>query len=874
MNSRSVLINSASSLLVSLLIISSPLLITSKAVNASEILLDEDFNYKSRDELASAGWIIQGKAPSNVDTKNGMLNVYPGGGMSIKKEITLPANFVVEVRARSPDNSRIYFSIGTSKDSVIIDDNPYENWFYVGMGGKWPGELVYKGSEKLTDLRQFQIYRIEIESGNVRVYKNGELIGSRYIDSFKNGGKFILYTTSFWNTRFQIDYIRISGVLTSKKSLENSNFPEISLIKYPENPLESIGEIGSNPVVIYDGKEYKMYFERRGEGEIYLATSKDGIKWNVYGKVLSKGPTGSWDGDRIALGSVIYDGHMYRMWYVGMDKPPHRGRVGYAESLDGIHWRKYRNNPVLVPGGNGGWDDWNIWSPAVTFNGTHYIMMYAAQAYIYQYPHGVGMAYSTDGIHWIKYRNNPVLPVGKSGEWDDFNHAPCSLYFDGSKYHLWYYSEDGPSGVFRIGYAHSENGINWIKHPDNPMLEPSKSGWDSFDVSYCSALYEENGLKIYYVGFDGQKARIGLAYTANNLTHLSPFEKTTPALKPTPISTAIAKTSLHSAITKIKPGENSILFYSAIIIGTILSAYSLRRFYISLKNNVILEGRYLLISFFVLFFTIGVLNPEPISTLPKYAYSFLPNAFWIAVVDSIIAGMFTYVIVEILFYPSNKESRYGATLFATLCILMFEGHWWPFEEESWGVLSLSLPISFLLSIKVPKSWTRGKDIGYYNVIYIILAILYFFGPIFTSFIEYYYFNYKLFFRGLFSQPLYVSISFVESPTGQPNLVSSIAENIFNPNYFFPRGLIAFVLFIGTFYHNLTKEIFYTMLILIILSIVSPFIGYFSPFVCGITSFFAGKIIIKFVNRYQTKKKEYEEMKKKLISEMDELIKQK
>lgn len=210
-------------------------------ISKENLIFEEEFNYYSVDELTVKGWEILGKRPDRVSVKNSLLNVYPGGGVSIKRKIVLPSSFVVEIKARSPDNSRIYFSIGNGIDRVIIDDNPNEGWFYVGVGGKWPGKKLYKGSDKLTDLKEFQIYTIAIENGNVMVYKNDELIGERYVESFKGGGTFTLYTTSFWNTRFQIDYIKILAKQTSNitaSSPQKQKEKYISVVSSPKHEQE------------------------------------------------------------------------------------------------------------------------------------------------------------------------------------------------------------------------------------------------------------------------------------------------------------------------------------------------------------------------------------------------------------------------------------------------------------------------------------------------------------------------------------------------------------------------------------------------------------------------------------------------------------
>jgi len=287
--------------------------------------------------------------------------------------------------------------------------------------------------------------------------------------------------------------------------------------KWSNNPIAELPSGALFPEVIFDGKNYKMYFTLNGD--IYLAISTDGINWTVYGRVLTKGPSGSWEEDAIIPGSVIFNGTAYMMWYQGNSKG--QGRVGLAMSTDGIRWTKYAGNPVLSPGGNGGWDDWNIWSPVVTFNGTHYVMLYAAQSVIHEYPHGVGMAYSEDGIHWTKYSKNPVIPG--ANEVDRWSHCPSALIFDGREYKLWYSGEDGPSGTFRIWYANSSDAISWTRYPDKPVLTPSDTGWDSQDVRDPAVLKIGDSFWMWYWGYDGSTSGIGFAYTSEPTINQAPL---------------------------------------------------------------------------------------------------------------------------------------------------------------------------------------------------------------------------------------------------------------------------------------------------------------------------------------------------------------
>jgi hypothetical protein len=62
---------------------------------------------------------------------------------------------------------------------------------------------------------------------------------------------------------------------------------------------------------------------------------------------LEPGSTGEWDaGGAAAIGTVIKDDGRFRMWYYGLRLPAHHGEqpdlplTCYAESDDGVHWRK------------------------------------------------------------------------------------------------------------------------------------------------------------------------------------------------------------------------------------------------------------------------------------------------------------------------------------------------------------------------------------------------------------------------------------------------------------------------------------------------------------------------------------------------------
>ncbi len=109
---------------------------------------------------------------------------------------------------------------------------------------------------------------------------------------------------------------------------------------------------------------------------IGYATSSDGLSWEKHaaGPVLDIGPPEAWDDAGVSEPVVLYDGRQYRMWYTGFDGS--RRRLGYATSADGVHWEKSLANPVFQEGAAGGWDGMAISGPAVIRQDNTYRLWY------------------------------------------------------------------------------------------------------------------------------------------------------------------------------------------------------------------------------------------------------------------------------------------------------------------------------------------------------------------------------------------------------------------------------------------------------------------------------------------------------------------
>ena len=242
----------------------------------------------------------------------------------------------------------------------------------------------------------------------------------------------------------------------------------------------------------------------------FITQSYSQILWtkDPENPVLKRGANGTWDDVQVGSPFIIYDGALYHMWYNGNDGS--NTNIGYASSTDRIDWVKHPT-PVLNHGSAGSWDNLYILHPTVYFDGNTYHMWYTgSNGSVSQ----IGYATSPDSINWTKYSGNPVLPLGEAGSWDDQNvNTPEVLFIDGV-FHMWYAGFDG--GHEQIGHATSHNGIDWEKDTLNPVLKVGMTGsWDNANVSQPSVLFDGTMFHMWYGGGSDFSWKIGYAYSVD-----------------------------------------------------------------------------------------------------------------------------------------------------------------------------------------------------------------------------------------------------------------------------------------------------------------------------------------------------------------------
>lgn len=228
-----------------------------------------------------------------------------------------------------------------------------------------------------------------------------------------------------------------------------------------------------------------------------------------------------WEGSGSDFETIIRDGDVFRMWYMGMEltnkdgtklmfnpaKPDERrdSVVCYAESRDGIHWTKPELGLFEF---NGSKKNNIVWAVPKLDNFTPFKdanpdarpdEKYKA---VSEGPGGLYGLKSADGIHWTRISEKPIITRGK---FDTQNNA----FWDPIRKHYWCYirsfhgpdgkiTNDTKTGVRDVQVATSKDFLNWT---ETEIL--------SYPNSRDEALYT-NAIQPYYraphlfVGFPGR----------------------------------------------------------------------------------------------------------------------------------------------------------------------------------------------------------------------------------------------------------------------------------------------------------------------------------------------------------------------------------
>lgn len=231
--------------------------------------------------------------------------------------------------------------------------------------------------------------------------------------------------------------------------------------------------------------------------------------WTKRGVVVDIGAPGDPDSITLSAPTVVYADGEYKLWYQATSGPFPVCNILYANSTDGITWVKH--GVVLGPGTPG--QDNYPYFPFVMKQGSVYKMWYSG----YSAPDLSGIyriyyATSSDGLVWN--RQGLAIDVGAPGSYDDFFVYNPFVMYDGT-YRMWYDGNDHTN--VRIMYATSTDGITWMKRGVSLNLGAPGSK-ENVHVTSAAILNESGGYHMWYRGSDGSINRIFYATSSDGIS--------------------------------------------------------------------------------------------------------------------------------------------------------------------------------------------------------------------------------------------------------------------------------------------------------------------------------------------------------------------
>ena len=216
------------------------------------------------------------------------------------------------------------------------------------------------------------------------------------------------------------------------------------------------------------------------------------------GLILGPGPAGHWDSERVSCPRVLQlpDG-TWRMWYYGRDPGFDRritlptGRVGVADSRDGIHWERVKGpltmGAVLEPHADEQrFDAGHVGVSDIAYrDGLYWLWYFGGDRTPRKFfgmeitgvPMRPGLAISRDGLHFVRVEGpvqGALLDVGGPGDPDPLIVGwPQVIPWDDGSFRMYYHTLDArPRYV--VCWAESTDGLRFTKR--GVVMEPGPQG--------------------------------------------------------------------------------------------------------------------------------------------------------------------------------------------------------------------------------------------------------------------------------------------------------------------------------------------------------------------------------------------------------------
>ena len=257
-----------------------------------------------------------------------------------------------------------------------------------------------------------------------------------------------------------------------------------------------------------EGDLFRIYFTGR-DGESRSHTGSLVAEISTSPRVVSvgekpliePGDLGCFDDSGAMLSWITTTESARYLYYIGWNTGrtvPFRNSLGLCIDTGSGTFRKYAPGPILdrTP-----WEPHFVASACVLRDGPLWRMWYLSctewrlRGERPEHRYHLKYATSADGIHWdregrvaIDYRDDDEMAISRP-----------SVIRDGDLWRMWY-SHRGDA--YRIGYAESQDGLDWQRLDHLAGIDTSDSGWDSEMIEYPH-VFDHGGAR--YMLYNGNR---------------------------------------------------------------------------------------------------------------------------------------------------------------------------------------------------------------------------------------------------------------------------------------------------------------------------------------------------------------------------------
>ncbi len=260
-------------------------------------------------------------------------------------------------------------------------------------------------------------------------------------------------------------------------------------------------KIAKDPAVVRFNGHYLMYYSIGGDGmtgwDIGIAHSVDLENWVKTGELNREGRHEA--NGICAPGALVIDNkvHLFYQTYGNFEKDA----ICHAVSDDGIHFKRNASNPIVRPEGE--WTNGRAIDADVCFFGDFLYLYYATRdpehkiqmAGVHRAPRHSDFGRDT----WVQCSSGPILYPQLPWEQECIE-APAAIVKDNKVF--MFYAGAYNNSPQQIGLAVSEDGVNFRRVSDEPFLPNGENGsWNESESGHPFIFEDDDGrIYLFYQG--------------------------------------------------------------------------------------------------------------------------------------------------------------------------------------------------------------------------------------------------------------------------------------------------------------------------------------------------------------------------------------